>query len=153
MWPTISSTLRDEDITFPKTMNDYDRTQPKVKTIVPLTPLQQSDTQPKPENMYHIALETPEIHEIPPKWNKNEDVLQHLKDDVKLYPSMKPRQTSKINDLVKAFTNTLNSLSPFKRKSKNDFLEYPPKIKPHHHIPVVPYYHQLCDSSLQVQQY
>ena len=80
--PTLSRTLRDENVTTLKTMNSYDGARPKMKTSVPLTPLQQSLALSTPKGGCIMYWKTPVTHKFPPKLTENEEVLHHLKDDI-----------------------------------------------------------------------
>ena len=140
MPPTISSTLRDEDVTILKTLNDYDGTQPTSKCVAPLTPLQQSGIKYQPKRwLYHVPLGTPVIHKLSPKWTKNEEVLHCLKDDVKPPSSIKEEMPSRINGLIKVFCNTHYSVPPQKKNSRTMFQNLPKRLA-HHHVPMVLYH-------------
>ena len=78
----MPNTLRDTDVTTPKTMNAYNSygTRPKQKTIIMLPPQEQPGTQMKHKwHSYHVPFGDLVIHELPSKWNKNKEVLHHLK--------------------------------------------------------------------------
>ena len=62
-----------------------------------------------------MVLKTLVTHELPPKWNENEKVLHHPEGDIMLLPSIKPKKSYEINDLVSAFSNTLDALPQEKK--------------------------------------
>ena len=136
----------DKDVTMLKTLPAYnhDGTRPKHKTVTVLSPHQQPGLQPKKWWCYHIPLGTPVTHKLPHTWwTENEEVLCHLKDDIK------PPHCN----LVNAFLNNLNAL-PQQKKIK----KLCAGIKAQSYLTTTFQWSQivnkqLCDSKLLVQQY
>ena len=67
--------------------------------------------------------------------HQNEEVL---KDDVKIPPSIKPKKPSKIDDLLNAFSNNLDSLHPQKKNFGTVLWNFHLR-PPHHYISMDPY--------------
>ena len=102
MPPTTSSISSDENVTSPKTVNDYGETPKNLELATPHTfatvrhPINTS-------NGCTTYLEIPLTNWLPPKLTENDEVLHHLNDDTKPLPSIKLKKPLKINDLMNAF--------------------------------------------------